>query len=341
MLKEILKRLARNDNLTRDELIAGFTFGMDSPNDPLFVAFLSLLTAQGISAEQLIALRKIFSKKMIAVDVKQPAIDIVGTGGDGLKTVNISTASSLLLASMGYRVLKHGNRAVSSKAGSADVLDALGISMLDNPKELIDSVEKYKFGFCFAPMFHPALKQMKDLRETLGFPTVFNSLGPLLNPGSVKTIVLGVASKKMQPIMAQALIAQGVDSALVVYSNGMDELNTLGKAEVLHVNNGVVEPMVIDPSKMGLEIGKLEDLIGYDKTYNAKRIRAVLSGKEKGTLTNTIALNTAAALWLLNAAPSIAQGVDMALKHLATGTADELIVQLQAASGVEIETENE
>ncbi len=294
--------------------------------------FLTLLRAKGETAEELAGLvlgMRAQGKSFLAPG---PFVDLVGTGGDCAGTVNISTASALLAASAGARVIKHGNRAVSSKCGSADVLEALGAKLSVNEECANRCLDETSFLFCFAPDYHPALKAIRDVRRSIGLPTVLNLLGPLLNPAGLDHLVLGVFDSSQVRRMAEALQQLGTKRSIVFSGLGIDELSCLGPTSALLVEPDGIEPIVVNPSELGLKPCSLLDLKGGDGAQNAAMICNALSGA-CSPIADTIALNAAAALYIARIASSFREGVEIAKGVLSSGKALETLRRYCALTG--------
>lgn len=224
-------------------------------------------------------------------------LDIVGTGGDGAHTLNISTAAAFIIAGAGYPVAKHGNRAVSSKCGSADVLEALGVDLSLKPEQVKTCIEEVGIGFMFAPLFHPAMKHAIGPRRELGQRTIFNILGPLTNPANATHQLIGVYDASLTETMANVLGELGVEGALVVHGHGgLDELTTSGKNKVSELRGGRVVTYDFDPGDLGLRPADIEDLEGGDAKENAQKLRAILNGASNGPTRDVVLLNAAAAI---------------------------------------------
>lgn len=287
--------------------------------DPLKLAgFLMLLKAKGESVDEVLGIVKAMRAQMKTFPIEGPILDIVGTGGDMVGTVNISTASALLAARCGAKVVKHGNRAVSSKSGSADVLEALGVDI--HQTELKDN-----FAFCFAPDFHPKMKEVKKVRNALKTPTVFNLIGPLLNPAGKDHLQIGVYKEELVPMIAEVLFKLGTKRSLVYSGYGIDELSCIGATKALLVTEKGIEPILIDPEKLGLEKCTLEDLLGGTAKDNAKLIQNPPKG-----LRDTIILNAAVGLFLYGAVQSIQEGVEIAKRKMQFN--HSLIAEIKKAS---------
>lgn len=262
--------------------------------------FLLSLKEKGETADEILGIVKAMRSQMKKVELDRPVLDIVGTGGDMAGTVNISTGSALLAAKCGVLVVKHGNRAVSSKCGSADVLEALGY-------DIHQPVGKTNFSFCFAPDYHPAMKQMRAVRDALKVPTVFNLIGPLLNPAGTAHLQIGVYKTELVPIIAEVLFKLGTKRSIVYTGHGIDELSCIGPSVGILVTEKGLEPITIDPEQLGLSLCTLEDLKGGDAKKNAEILR-----NPTRAVYETMVLNAGVALYLYGKAATIAKGVKMA-----------------------------
>jgi anthranilate phosphoribosyltransferase len=263
----------------------------------------------------------------IAVQTEvRPLVDTCGTGGDRTGTFNISTAAALVVAAAGGAVAKHGNRSVSSKAGSADVLEARGAVLSLGPKEAARALDATGFAFLFAPIFHPAMANVAPVRKALGIRTLFNLLGPLANPALAQRQLLGVYDPSMTKVMAEALLELGTESALVVHCEGLDEIGIHGVTRGHFVNEGKVEPFELDPVELGLARAPIDALAGGDAAENAEILGAVLEG-EQGPRADVVALNAAAALGVAGLTRDLAQGVDVAREVLRTGSAARVLAR--------------
>jgi anthranilate phosphoribosyltransferase len=259
------------------------------------------------------------------------AIDIVGTGGDRSHSVNVSTMASLVVAGAGVPVCKHGNRAASSKCGTADVLEALGAAIESTPQSVADSVARTGFGFCFAPAFHPAFRHVGPIRRELGVPTVFNVLGPLANPAPVAFMLLGVRSPELAPLMGRALVERGVKRAWIVHGHGgLDELGLGGPNEVVEVYAGATRAFRVDGVDLGFARADVEALRGGDPMTNAAAVLDVLDGST-GPVRDVVLLNAAAALVVAGAAGDLAEGRDAAVRSIDSGAARDVLAELVSA----------
>ncbi|MFN7095616.1 MAG: anthranilate phosphoribosyltransferase, partial [Burkholderiales bacterium] len=278
MLVPYIKQLMRGQDLTaNDSLLAGQILLNQAPKAQI-AAFITLLATKGETVDELLGLVNAIKEQAINLNFDRPVLDIVGTGGDGAHTLNISTAAALLTASCGVPVVKHGNRAISSKCGSADVLEALGYPINLSPAELITSLNQINFGFCYAPNYHPVLASVKEVRNELKFPTIFNLLGPLLNPAGTEHLVLGVYDPQRVKLIAETLFKLGTKSSIVFHGNGLDELSCIGTIQALLVTATGIQELEINPFKLGLRPCTLTDIKGADANYNATLLSQTLSG---------------------------------------------------------------
>ena len=333
-LKTIIQQLINKQSLA----VAACEEAMDAIAhgrvDPLQVAaFLVALRAKGETKEEVEAIVRVMRRHYTAVShvdaanggAPVPLLDIVGTGGDGAHTVNLSTAAAIVAAASGAIVGKHGNRSVSSKAGSADVLEVLGVEMLA-PDGIAPCLARCGIAFMFAPKFHPAMRHVVPVRRALGVRTVFNILGPLLNPAGAQRLCLGVFDPALLPVYGHVLHALGVERALVVHCCGLDELAPIGTAQAVEVTReGGVVAREIDcvGGAMGIPKCTIADLRGGSKEVNAGIIRGVLAGGSgaEGPIADTIALNAGAGLYVYGSAATIAEGYATAKRVLASGAA--------------------
>jgi anthranilate phosphoribosyltransferase len=257
--------------------------------------FLLALKAKGETAEEVNAFVNVMYQHSAPIEITERAVDTVGTGGDGFNTINISTSAAIVAAAAGAKVVKHGNRAASSRSGSADLLEALGVNI-----ELVGTGVETVFrevgiGFCFAPKFHPAMRFAAPARKELGVPTVFNILGPLANPAKPKAAAIGVANDRMHFLMAEVLAAKGVDGFVFRGDDGLDEISLATSSSVLSIGHGEISSDLIDPSDFGIAKAPITELVGGDAEFNAGVTRAIFNG-ERGAPRDAVALNAAAAI---------------------------------------------
>ncbi len=299
ILKSNIEKLMRGEDLNSSDCQQAFDAMLDTTvENPLQIAaFLALLRAKGETADELSAIVKYLRTKMITVSTQQPVLDIVGTGGDGFNTVNISTGSAMLAASCGIKVAKHGGRSVSSLTGSADVLEALGVNIQLSPDQISKGIDQIGIGFCYAPHFHPVMKKLRQLRKELNVATTFNMLGSLLNPADAAHIILGVHDEALLPVMADVLIATGSDRSMVVHGMGLDEISCVGPTKIMLINQGEKTELILDPLEFGLAQCSITDLRGGDAKMNAQLLLDTFKGKP-GPIADTLILNAAVALYL-------------------------------------------
>lgn len=298
----ILERLAQGKDLTADMASSAFSALMDGDLSPAQAgAFLTGLRMKGESALELAhATRAALARSVRVKGLNGACIDIVGTGGDGRNSFNCSTASSLIMAGLGYRVVKHGNRAVSSKCGSADALEALGLPLHDNPASVIAMLEKSNFAFLFAPHFHPAFKNIGPLRKELGLRTLFNILGPMINPARPSHLLMGVARPELVPLVAETLLQNNLSRAAVVCgAGGYDEMTPIGKSEIALIEDGKIRHFIFDPADYGIESCNVEDLAVHSREEAVSVLKDLLRGQGHRAMLDMITLNVALAILLM------------------------------------------
>lgn len=309
-LAGILERLARREDLTAEMASAGFAALMDGKMTPAQAGgFLMGLRMKGESALELAHATRAALARAVRVDgVSGTSIDVVGTGGDGRNSFNCSTATSLVLAGMGYKVVKHGNRAVSSKCGSADALEALGIALDKNPASVAEMVRRRNFAFLFAPHFHPAFKNIGPLRKELGVRTLFNILGPMINPARPSHLLMGVARPELVPLVAETLIQSPLHRAAVVCgAGGYDEVTPLGPAQIALLHDGIISTLPLDPADFGIPPCLPEDLAVHSKEEAVAVLKDILDGNGSRAMLDMVTLNVGLSLYLLE------ENTDMAL----------------------------
>lgn len=292
--------------------------------------FLSGLKAKGESASEVRALVDQMYKYAAPISITERAVDTVGTGGDGANTINISTTAAIITNAAGARVVKHGNRAASSKSGSADLLEALGVKIDLTGKEVEQTVHKIGIGFCFAPVFHSSMKHAVVARKELGVPTVFNILGPLANPAKPVAAAIGVARAQLLPLMAQVLLEQGKEGFVFRGDDGLDEVSLASTTTVIQISNGKLSQEIFDPTELGIAGAAISDLAGGDAKYNAKITNQIFAG-ESGPMRDAVTLNAAFAIaafkgdFNLPLATQIANGFVSANKAIDSGAAQSVL----------------
>jgi anthranilate phosphoribosyltransferase len=332
-LRQLIQKVSGGATLTQDEIrsaLEQMTAGAATPAQ--MGAFLMALRVRGETIEEITGAAQMLRARMNRVAVPADAIDIVGTGGDSHGTYNISTCAAIVAAGAGVRIAKHGNRRVSSKSGASDVLAELGVK-LDARFEVISRcVSEAGLGFLWAPQHHPAMRHWAAIRGELGIRTIFNLLGPISNPGGVRSQVVGVFSRDWVEPIAKVLKNLGAEHVWVVHGHdGLDELTTTGATDVAELNDGKIDAFEVTPADAGLAPARLADLRGGDEKENAAAIRAVLAGK-KTPLRDIALLNAAAALIVANKAANLVDGVALAAHAIESGSANAVLEKLIAIS---------
>ncbi|OII68817.1 anthranilate phosphoribosyltransferase [Streptomyces sp. CC77] len=304
--------------------------------DAQIAGFAVALRAKGETVEEITGLVRTMYAHARAIEVPGPSVDIVGTGGDGAKTVNISTMSAIVVAGTGAKVVKHGNRAASSASGASDVLEKLGVNLDLAPGRVAEVAEEAGVTFCFAVRFHPALRHVAAARKELGIRTTFNFLGPLTNPARVRAQATGVADARMAPIMAGVLAERGSSALVFRGDDGLDELTTTATSRVWVVRDGAVREEAFDPREVGIGLVPVEALRGADASYNADVARRLLAG-ETGPVRDAVLLNSAAALAALEPSDAplteqIRAGMAKAAESIDSGAAREALERWVTAS---------
>ena len=295
-MKQILEKLKKKKDLTFEESKSAFELLMTGKaNEDEIYDFLTLLSEKGEVSDEIAGGVFVLREKSKRVNVVD-CVDTCGTGGDGMNTLNISTASALLLASMGTKIAKHGNKAVSSKCGSGDVLEALKIKIDLEPKDIEKEINNNNFGFMFAPNYHSAMRFVGPIRKKIGKRTIFNMIGPLSNPALVDRQVVGVFDKKLLKIFAEGLKNLNIKFAWIVNSeDGLDEISPYAKTNVMQLNKGQITEIVIDPELLNINADKFENLIGDDANYNSDKMVEIFKGKDND-FSKAVCLNAAAGL---------------------------------------------
>ncbi|MEU6241271.1 anthranilate phosphoribosyltransferase [Streptomyces sp. NPDC047024] len=304
--------------------------------DAQIAGFLVALRAKGETVQEITGIVRAMYDHANTIEVPGRTVDIVGTGGDGAKTVNISTMSSIVVAGTGAKVIKHGNRAASSASGSSDVLEKLGVNLELTPKRVAEVAEEAGITFCFAIKFHPALRHVGAARGQLGIRTVFNVIGPLTNPARVRAQAVGVANLAMAPIVAGVFAERGNSSLVFRGEDGLDELTTTSPSRVWIVRDGKVTEEVFDPRDVGIELVPVDALRGGDPAYNAEVARRLLDG-ETGPVRDAVLLNSAAALVALDPtgaplADQLRDGMARAAESIDSGAARSTLERWVAAT---------
>ncbi|MFC2035915.1 anthranilate phosphoribosyltransferase [Chloroflexota bacterium] len=329
MIREAIGALVSGRSLTTEEIASAMEEIMAGEATPAqFGAFVTALRLKGETVDEIVGLVKTMRAEAIPVTVAGPVVDTCGTGGDGSATFNISTVAAFVVAGAGLKVAKHGNRAISSQCGSADVLEALGVKIELTADQVLRCLEEVGIGFIFAPAFHPAMKYAAAPRREIGIRTVFNILGPLTNPADVKAQVLGVADSSLVEKLASVLQRLGCYHALVVHGeDGLDEITPTGKTQVCELKHGDIMSYAVTPEDFGLSRAGLDSLRGGTADENAARLRNILSGS-MGSQQDVVLMNAAAALVAGDMVETLPQGVDLARETLDNGYALAKLEQL-------------
>ncbi len=295
-MKQFLSKLENKKNLSFDESKAAFEILMEGKaSDVEIFDFLTLLSTKGEVSEEIAGGVYVLRNKSKRVKVKD-CVDTCGTGGDGMNTLNISTASALLLSSMGIKVAKHGNKAVSSKCGSGDVLEALNININLEPDDVEEQINKNNFGFMFAPNYHSAMRFVGPARKKIGKRTIFNMIGPLSSPALVDKQVIGVFDKKLLKIFANALNNLNIKFAWIVNSeDGLDEISPYAKTNIVQLKDKKITEIIIDPKELNINADKFENIVGGDSKFNAKKMIDIFKG-EDNDFSKAVCLNASAGL---------------------------------------------
>ena len=328
-MEQFLDKLRNKINLNFNESKEAFKILMNGEaNDQQIYDFLTLLSEKGEVSDEIAGGVFILRDKSKRVKVED-CIDTCGTGGDGKDTLNISTASALLLASMGVRVAKHGNKAVSSKCGSADVLEALNININLEPHQIENQIRKNNFGFMFAPNYHSAMKYVGPTRKKIGKRTIFNMIGPLSSPALVDRQVIGVFDKKLLKIFANALKNLNLKFAWIVNSeDGLDEISPYAKTHVVQLKNNEISEFNIDPNELNVNADKFENLIGNDAKFNSDKILNIFQG-EDNDFSKAVCLNAAAGLMISEKYDDFKVAYNFSTDFIKSGSAFEYIRNLQ------------
>ena len=318
-MKDFVDKIRAKQDLSFDESKAAFEILMEGKaNDQEIFDFLTLLSEKGETSNEIAGGVYILREKSKRVNVNN-CIDTCGTGGDGMNTLNISTASALLLASMGVKVAKHGNKAVSSKCGSGDVLEALKIKIDLEPNDIQDQINKNNFGFMFAPNYHSAMRFVGPTRKKIGKRTIFNMIGPLSSPALVKKQVVGVFDKKLLKIFAHALNNLEIEFAWIVNSkDGLDEISPYTQTYITQLKDKKISEIIIDPKKLNVKADKFENLIGDDAKFNAEKMINIFKG-EDNDFSKAVCLNASAGLVVSETHQNFADAYNHAREHILSG----------------------
>lgn len=340
-MKELIAKVVERIDLTKEEAEEAMKKIMTGEaTEAQIGAFLTALRMKGETMDEIAACAQVMRDfaERITPRVRGKLVDTCGTGGDKIKTFNISTIAAFVAAGAGVPIAKHGNRSVTSKAGSADLLEALGVK-IDCPPEVVRRcIEKAGIGFMFAPVFHKAMKYAIKPRKEIGIRTIFNLLGPLTNPANAQAQLLGVFDAPLTPKIAGALRNLGVERALVVHGmDGLDEISTLGSTQISELIDGEIKTYRIKPEEFGLRRASVGDLAGGDAEYNAKLTVSLLKNGGKGPKMDVVKLNAGAAIYVGDKADSIKEGMELAEESIDSGKAYLKLAMLVKESGGSLE----
>ena len=330
-MADFIKKLESGENLTFEESKTLFLNIMEGKYDePKIIKILETLSDKGETKDELAGGIFIMRSKATAVKAPTGTVDTCGTGGDGQNSLNISTAAAIVLASMGSKVAKHGNKAVSSNCGSADVLEALKIKIHLKPGEVERSIEKVNFAFMFAPNYHQAMKHVAGARKKIAKKTIFNLIGPLSSPAQVRKQVVGVFDEKWMMPFAEALRENEVDNAMIVHSeDGFDEISPFAKTKIIELNNGKIKNFIIDPNELNIINNNKENLRGKNAKYNAQKIIDIYKGVEN-EFSDAVSLNVAAGLVIATKEKNFKDSYNLAKQHLKSGKVFNHLQKIQA-----------
>ncbi len=328
-MEQILEKLKKNEHLTFEESKSAFEILMTGKaNEDQIYNFLTLLSKKGEVSEEIAGGVYVLRDKSKRVNVSN-CIDTCGTGGDGMNTLNISTASALLLASIGVKVAKHGNKAVSSKCGSGDVLEALKIKINLEPRDIEKEISNNNFGFMFAPNYHSAMRFVGPVRKKIGKRTIFNMIGPLSNPALVTRQVVGVFDKKLLKIFAEGLKNLNIKFAWIVNSeDGLDEISPYAKTNVMQLKDGHISEITIDPKSLNVNAENFENLIGDNAKFNAEKMIDIFKGIDND-FSKAVCLNAAAGLIVGEKFSNFSEAYNYARGHILSGKTFQYLEKIQ------------
>ena len=334
MIKDTIRKVVSMQDLAPEEARDLMTSIADgNVTDAQIGSILTALSMKGVTAHEITAFAHVLRDRAVRVktDTSGTFVDTCGTGGDGAHTFNISTAAALVAAAAGVRVVKHGNRGVSSRSGSADVLEALGIPITLTPEKAAASVSSHNIAFLFAPGYHPAIGRVASARREIGFFSVFNILGPLLNPAGASARLIGVGDTRHIPSITGALANLGVSHAMVVHGDGTDEITITGETEVHELSGGTICRYTLTPEEFGITKVSRETIAGGSPAENAEIIMDIFSGR-KGPCRDIVLLNAAAAIYLGDKATCIYDGYRIARDVVDSGQAYRLVMALRGSA---------
>jgi len=330
VIKEAINMLIGGIHLSQEEMQSCMTEIMEgNATDAQIGAFLTALRLKGETVDEITGAAKIMREKASTIKSPEGTLDTCGTGGDMAGTINISTTAALVVAAAGVPVAKHGNRSVSSKSGSADVLEAMGIKIELSPEQVEKGLFETGFGFMFAPLFHPAMKYAIGPRREIGVRTIFNILGPITNPAGAKRQLLGVFADHLTDTLCRVLANLGADDVMVVHGeDGLDEITITDGTKVSRFTGGKMDNSIISPEDFGIKRAKIEDIAGADKESNAKAAITTIEGA-KGPRRDVVLMNAAAALVVAGKSTDLKEAFSMAAEAIDSGKAREKLEQIR------------
>lgn len=332
MLKSYLHLLLNKSPLTKEEAKASMRLILEEANPYQTAAFLSILNYRGETPEEVAGLVSALEEQAVPMHAPFPVLDIVGTGGDFANTVNISTGSAILAAACSIPIAKHGNRSVSSQSGSADVLEAMEIDIDATPGQALDSIRQIGIAFMYAPNYHPDFKKLSAVRKGLNIPTVFNLIGPLLNPAKADYSLIGVAKESLLDLFGQVILQmKNKKRVLLFHGSGLDELSTLGKAIAYDICNGQLNRLEINPISLGFSPCTLKELQGGNAQMNAAILRKAFEG-HRSAVADALILNAGASVWIFGQAPTLEEGINKAQIAMKEGLAMDKLQKWVALS---------
>jgi len=334
IMKEYIQKLIQNQSLTVEEAETAISRIFTDATDAQIAAFLTALKIKGETPAEIAGLARGMKKAARTINprVQGTLVDTCGTGGDSTGTINVSTGAAIVTAACGVPVAKHGNYSITSKSGSADVLRELGVKIDSPPEQVEKTIETVGIGFMLAPVFHPSMKRVGQIRRDLGFRSVFNILGPLTNPASAKAQVIGVFDDSLCEPMANVLNILGTERALVVHGSGMDEISNTGETRIVELNSGRISKYTVTPEKLGIRRASIRDIEGGIPEENARDIVEVLKGK-KGSKRDIIAINAGAALLVSGKVENLNAGITMANQAIDSKAALNKLKDLVSTAG--------
>ena len=333
MIKELIKKITEFKDLTPEETEKLFSLLMQGElTDAQIGAVLIGLKMKGETVDEISSAAKIMRQNAVKVPIKDKSrlVDTCGTGGDKVNTFNVSTITAFVVAGAGAKVAKHGNRSVSSKCGSADIMEALGVNIEMPPEKAAKALEEIGLAFLFAPIYHPAMKNVIRQRREIGVRTIFNILGPLSNPAEAKYQLMGIYDEKLVEPLSRVLVNLGIERAFVVHGmEGLDEVSITGETLVGEVNNGEINIYTVKPENFGLKSASLQDIQGGDLDYNLKIALSILEGKDNSPKTDFVAINAAFALKVVGIVDTVQEGIELAKETIYSKKAYQVLEKLR------------